>query len=494
MLVGTRRPIPAAAPAPRPAQEVRQAGTVLGTAQPGVETPPAAMPSRPSFAAASNAGSAAVRRPGMRSMPQSAAAAPQAQAQASAELARVRRTIHDQVFAQIDPMKAATTSRENLAEQVAQLIREICDQNRFQLTAAEEQAISAQMLDEMLGIGPIEPLLADETVTDILVNGADKVFVERFGKLELTPITFIDEEHVFNIAQRIAARVGRRIDEANQMVDARLADGSRVNVVTKPLALDGTSISIRKFSKHKRNLEELSEGGALTKEMVELLSRAVMARLNIVVSGGTGAGKTTLLNALSFKIGQKERVVTIEDAAELQLNQEDIVRLETRPESIEGGGQITQRDLVKNALRMRPDRIILGEVRGGECFDMLQAMNTGHDGSLCTVHANNARDALIRLENMVLMANLQLPLNAIRRQIGGAVNMVVQIERMRDGKRRVVSIVEVCGMEEDVIQTQELYNYRIKSISADGRIVGEFVNTGLRPKFYQDRAHLFGGN
>ena len=408
--------------------------------------------------------------------------------------ARVRRTIHDQVFAQIDPMKAATTSRDNLAEQVAQLIREICDQNRFQLTAAEEQAISAQMLDEMLGIGPIEPLLADETVTDILVNGADKVFVERFGKLELTPITFIDEEHVFNIAQRIAARVGRRIDEANPMVDARLADGSRVNVVTKPLALDGTSISIRKFSKHKRNLEELSEGGALTKEMVELLSRAVMARLNIVVSGGTGAGKTTLLNALSFKIGQKERVVTIEDAAELQLNQEDIVRLETRPESIEGGGQITQRDLVKNALRMRPDRIILGEVRGGECFDMLQAMNTGHDGSLCTVHANNARDALIRLENMVLMANLQLPLNAIRRQIGGAVNMVVQIERMRDGKRRVVSIVEVCGMEEDVIQTQELYNYRIKSISADGRIVGEFVNTGLRPKFYQDRAHLFGGN
>lgn len=289
-------------------------------------------------------------------------------------------------------------------------------------------------------------------------------------------------------------RASRRIDEANPMVDARLADGSRVNVVTKPLALDGTSISIRKFSKHKRNLEELSEGGALTKEMVELLSRAVMARLNIVVSGGTGAGKTTLLNALSFKIGQKERVVTIEDAAELQLNQEDIVRLETRPESIEGGGQITQRDLVKNALRMRPDRIILGEVRGGECFDMLQAMNTGHDGSLCTVHANNARDALIRLENMVLMANLQLPLNAIRRQIGGAVNMVVQIERMRDGKRRVVSIVEVCGMEEDVIQTQELYNYRIKSISADGRIVGEFVNTGLRPKFYQDRAHLFGGN
>ena len=321
----------------------------------------------------------------------------------------------------------------------------------------------------------VEARAVDDAAIEWLLDfGAPRQLLQLYGEAPLRPVC--------------GARFLRR------SVMLRLADGSRVNVVTKPLALDGTSISIRKFSKHKRNLEELSEGGALTKEMVELLSRAVMARLNIVVSGGTGAGKTTLLNALSFKIGQKERVVTIEDAAELQLNQEDIVRLETRPESIEGGGQITQRDLVKNALRMRPDRIILGEVRGGECFDMLQAMNTGHDGSLCTVHANNARDALIRLENMVLMANLQLPLNAIRRQIGGAVNMVVQIERMRDGKRRVVSIVEVCGMEEDVIQTQELYNYRIKSISADGRIVGEFVNTGLRPKFYQDRAHLFGGN
>lgn len=410
----------------------------------------------------------------------------------NSELARLRRTIHDQVFSSIDPMKAATTSRENLSAQVSDLIREICDQNRFQLTAAEETTICAQMMDEMLGIGPIEPLLHDESVTDILVNGFDKVFVERFGKLELTDITFIDEEHVFNIAQRIAARVGRRIDEANPMVDARLKDGSRVNVITHPLSLDGTSISIRKFSKHKRNLEELANGGALTHEMVQLLERAVKARLNVVVSGGTGAGKTTLLNALSFKIGNEERVVTIEDAAELQLNQTDIVRLETRPESIEGGGQVTQRDLVKNALRMRPDRIILGEVRGGECFDMLQAMNTGHDGSLCTVHANNPRDALIRLENMVLMANLQLPLNAIRRQIGGAVNMVVQIERMRDGKRRVVSIMEVCGMEEDVIQTQELYTYKVNSITPDGKVIGQHVSTGLRPKFYQDRAHLFG--
>ncbi len=440
---------------------------------------------RAGMRAATNANASACLRPTVEANAQHNAAPQQTESN------KVRRLIHDQVMSQIDPMKAATTSRENLETQLRDLIRDICDANRFQLTAQEETLISAQMLDEMLGIGPIEPLLHDETVTDILVNGAHRVFVERFGKLELTDITFIDEEHVFNIAQRIAARVGRRIDEANPMVDARLQDGSRVNVITKPLALDGTSISIRKFSKHKRNLDELADNGALSHDMVDLLRKAVHARLNIVVSGGTGAGKTTLLNALSFNIGKTERVVTIEDAAELQLNQEDIVRLETRPESIEGGGQITQRDLVKNALRMRPDRIILGEVRGGECFDMLQAMNTGHDGSLCTVHANNPRDALIRLENMVLMANLQLPLNAIRRQIGGAINMVVQIERMRDGVRRVVSITEVCGMEEDVIQTQELYNYRINSIAPSGKITGEHVSTGLRPKFFQDRAFAF---
>lgn len=469
---------------PRSATGERKAETKTVQAAPvpsqAAEFKPAASPRPAAFAARG----AALSRP---------SEVRQEQVSSTAELTRLRRAIHDEVFSSIDPMKAATTDRANLESQVSDLIRKICDGNRFQLTEVEERTICGQMMDEMLGIGPIEPLLKDETVTDILVNGANRVFVERFGKLELTDITFIDEEHVFNIAQRIAARVGRRIDEANPMVDARLQDGSRVNVITRPLALDGTSISIRKFSKHKRNLDELAEGGALTPEMAQLLERAVKARLNIVVSGGTGAGKTTLLNALSFNIGKTERVVTIEDAAELQLDQDDIVRLETRPESIEGGGQITQRDLVKNALRMRPDRIVLGEVRGGECFDMLQAMNTGHDGSLCTVHANNPRDALIRLENMVLMANLQLPLSAIRRQIGGAVNMVVQIERMRDGKRRVVSITEIAGMEEDVIQTQELFTYRIHSITNDGRIVGEHVSTGLRPKFYQDQAFAFGG-
>jgi len=407
------------------------------------------------------------------------------------EGSRLRRVIHDEVFSQIDPIKAATSTRDSLERQINELIKGICDDNRFQLTANEEKEIATQMLDEMLGVGPIEPLLADDTVNDILVNGHDQVFVERFGKLELTQITFIDEEHVFNTAQRIAARVGRRIDESNPMVDARLQDGSRVNVITHPLALDGTTISIRKFARQKLNMEKLSEGGSMSMEMVTLLRRAMEARLNIVVSGGTGAGKTTLLNALSFKLNAKDRIVTIEDAAELQLQQEHVIRLETRPESVEGGRAVSQRDLLRNALRMRPDRIILGEVRGGECFDMLQAMNTGHDGSLCTVHANSPRDALMRLENMVLMANMQLPLAAIRRQIASAVDIIVQIERMRDGGRRVVSIVEVCGMEAEVIQTQELFTFKTNTITRKGEVVGEHLNCGLRPKFYIEKNHLF---
>lgn len=402
-----------------------------------------------------------------------------------------RRVIRDELFAQIDPMKAATVPREQLRSQIEALIRRICDEQRLQLSSQEEDVIAGQMLDEMVGIGPIEPLLADDSVNDILVNGARQVFVERYGKLELTAITFIDEEHVFNTAQRIAARVGRRIDEANPMVDARLPDGSRVNVITHPLALDGTTISIRKFMRRDLSLESLAERGAMSMDMAVLLRRAMEARLNVIVSGGTGAGKTTLLNALSQKISPDERIVTIEDAAELQLQQIHVVRLETRPESAEGSGRIDQRDLLKNALRMRPDRIILGEVRGGECFDMLQAMNTGHDGSLCTVHANTPRDALARLENMVMMANMQLPLAAIRRQIASAVDIIVQIERMRDGARRLVSIVEVCGMEEDVIQTQELFAFRSRPGAHVGEVLGEHLSGGLRPHFYQDKAHLF---
>lgn len=407
------------------------------------------------------------------------------------EFLQQRRLIRTQLFEQIDPVKAASMDKEKLKVQIEAVIRRICDDNRLHLSTQEEEVVSQQMLDEMVGVGPIQPLLEDDTVNDILVNGPNQIFVERFGKLQETAITFMDEEHVFNTAQRIAAAVGRRIDEANPMVDARLLDGSRVNVITYPLALDGTTISIRKFMRRNMSLEALADRGAMSMDMVEVLNRAMQARLNIIISGGTGAGKTTLLNALSQKIDVSDRIITIEDAAELQLQQTHVVRLETRPESAEGTGRIDQRDLMKNALRMRPDRIILGEVRGGECFDMLQAMNTGHDGSLCTVHANTPRDAILRLENMVMMANMQLPLMAIRRQIASAVDLIVQIERMRDGARRVVSITELCGMEEEVIQTQELYFFKSHSLSAAGQVIGEHLSGGTRPNFYTDKAHLF---
>ncbi|MCK9799339.1 pilus assembly protein CpaF [Pseudomonas chlororaphis] len=404
-----------------------------------------------------------------------------------------RRLIRSQLYDQIDPLKAASLGRDKLRIQIESVIRRICDDSRLQLSRQEEESIAEEMLNEMVGIGPIQPLLADDSVNDILVNGAGQVFVERFGKLELSPITFIDEEHVFNTAQRIAAAVGRRIDESHPMVDARLADGSRVNVITYPLAIDGTTISIRKFMRRNMSLEILAERGAMSMEMAEVLQRAMLAKLNIIVSGGTGAGKTTLLNALSQKISDADRIITIEDAAELQLQQVHVVRLETRPVSAEGTGKVDQRDLVRNALRMRPDRIILGEVRGGESFDMLQAMNTGHDGSLCTVHSNTPRDAIMRMENMVMMASMQLPLEAIRRQIASAVNLIVQIERMRDGARRVVSITEICGMENDVIQTQELFGFKTSSVDAKGHLIGQFVASGQRPQFYTSHAHLFEG-
>ncbi|TXM97914.1 CpaF family protein [Methylobacterium sp. WL64] len=403
-----------------------------------------------------------------------------------------RRILRDYVYDQIDPLKAAAMGRDKLQAQIETLVRRICDERRVQVSRNEEEHVAAELLDEMLGIGPIQPLLSDDSINDILVNGAGQIFIERFGKLELTPITFLDEEHVFNTAQRIASAAGRRIDEATPMVDARLADGSRVNIITFPLAIDGTTISIRKFMRRNLTLESLAGRNALSPDMVEVLDRAMRAKQNIVVSGGTGAGKTTLLNALSQKIDSSDRIITIEDAAELQLQQRHVVRLETRPVSAEGTGKVDQRDLVRNALRMRPDRIILGEVRGAESFDMLQAMNTGHDGSLCTVHANSPRDAVMRLENMVMMASGQLSQEAIRRQISSAVNLIIQVERQRDGMRRIVSITEVCGMENDVIQTQEIFAFKIRAIDSAGMLVGDFVPSGQRPHFYTAHAHLFG--
>lgn len=402
-----------------------------------------------------------------------------------------RKLIRGYLYDQIDPLKAAAMGRDKLRGQIESMIRRICDDNRLQLSRQEEEAIGEEMLNEMVGIGPIEPLLADDSVNDILVNGAGQVFVERFGKLELSPITFVDEEHVFNTAQRIAAAVGRRIDESHPMVDARLADGSRVNVITYPLAIDGTTISIRKFMRRNMSLEILAERGALSPDMVEVLRRAMVAKLNIIVSGGTGAGKTTLLNALSQKISFEDRIITIEDAAELQLQQIHVVRLETRPVSAEGTGKVDQRDLVRNALRMRPDRIILGEVRGGESFDMLQAMNTGHEGSLATIHSNTPRDALSRLENMVSMAAVNLTPRAIRQQIVSAVTVVVQVSRLTDGTRKLVSLQEITGMEGEIISMQEIFRFEQRGVDVDGKVLGHFSATGVRPRF-ADRLKLFG--
>jgi pilus assembly protein CpaF len=339
------------------------------------------------------------------------------------------------------------------------------------------------MLNDMLGLGPLEPLLADETITDIMVNGPNRVYVERRGKLEQTDITFRDDEHVMNIATRIVSRIGRRVDESVPLADARLPDGSRVNIIIPPLSIDGPSISIRKFAKKKITLDIMERQGNMSPQMSRLLKIAGRTRLNILISGGTGSGKTTLLNAISHMIDPTERVVTIEDAAELQMQQPHVVRLETRPANLEGLGEIGQRDLLKNALRMRPDRIILGEIRSGEALDMLQAMNTGHDGSMGTIHANNPREALTRMENMVAMSGVRLPTEAVRSQIAAAIQLIVQVSRMRDGMRRIVRITEVVGLEGDIITTQDLFWYEFKGEGRDGQLDGEFRSAGLRPHF-----------
>lgn len=401
--------------------------------------------------------------------------------------ARVRQA----VFATIDVSAALNRTRDEVALEVDTIIAETVLAENLPVTQSEQRLMGREILNDMFGVGPIEPLLQDDTVSDIMVNGPDQIYVERFGKLELTPLKFRDNAHVINVAQRIASSVGRRVDESSPMVDARLADGSRVNVILPPLAIDGASISIRKFSRKDLTLQRLAARGSMSPSMARVLEIAGACRLNIIVSGGTGSGKTTLLNALSRFISEDERVVTIEDAAELQLQQPHVVRLETRPANLEGTGAITQNDLVRNALRMRPDRIILGETRGAEALDVLQAMNTGHDGSMTTLHANNPRDALIRLESMVMMANGNLPLYSIRRQIASAVNLLVQAERMRDGTRRVTSIVELAGMEGDVIVTQELFRFNYDTSGYDDEVKGSYDSSGMRPIF-ADRARYYG--
>jgi pilus assembly protein CpaF len=394
------------------------------------------------------------------------------------------------VMDRLDVTAASQLPRNELSVQIRATVTEILADEKIRLNGQEQQSVVELLLDDMLGLGPLEPLLADESINDIMINGADQVYVERAGKLELTDVTFQNNEHVLNISRRIVSLIGRRVDETCPLVEARLQDGSRVNIIIPPLAIDGPSISIRKFAKKGITLDVMKKQGNISDAMATVLKIASRSRLNILISGGTGSGKTTLLNALSQLIDERERIVTIEDAAELQLQQPHVVRLETRPANMEGTGEVTMRDLVKNALRMRPDRIILGEVRGSEAVDMLQAMNTGHDGSLGTIHANRPREALTRAENMVGMAGINLPAKAVRTQIAAALDMIVQIARMRDGMRRVTHISEVIGMEGDVITTQDLFTYEFESEGLDGMLKGNFRSSGLRPHFVSKAAYF----
>ena len=398
------------------------------------------------------------------------------------ELLDIRLKLHSRLIDELDLSKLDRLDENEQRRQVRSLVADFARDERLALNAGELDQLGASVFDEMTGLGPIEPLLQDDTIADILINGPHKVFVERFGELELTPVRFRDNDHLLRIVNRIVAAVGRRIDESSPMVDARLADGSRVNAAINPIALDGAAVSIRKFSKKPYSLERLVGVGAMPACVAEFLAGAIRSRVSTVISGGTGSGKTTLLNALSSAIGHKERLITIEDAAELQLQQPHVVRLETRPPNIEGKGEIRQRELVKNALRMRPDRVILGEVRGEEAFDMLQAMNTGHEGSMATIHANNPREAVTRLEQMVAMSSMRLPAEAVRGQIASAVGMIVQVMRLSDGKRRLMSVTEITGMEGAVVQMQEIFAFHRLRTEADGTVVGEFRASGLRPK------------
>ena len=389
----------------------------------------------------------------------------------------------------IDPAAAAQLTRKELARQIAEVVVELLHEESIQLNQLEQRDLVTTLVNDMLGLGPLEALLADEKITDIMVNGAKQVYIERGGKLTLTDVSFRDNAHVMSIATRIVTRIGRRVDETSPMVDARLEDGSRVNIIIPPLAIDGATISIRKFAKKSITLDIMAKQKNISDAMATVFKIAARCRLNILISGGTGSGKTTLLNAFSRMIEPGERVVTIEDAAELQLQQPHVVRLETRPANLEGDGEVTIRDLVKNALRMRPDRIILGECRGSEAVDMLQAMNTGHEGSMSTIHANRPREALTRLENMFGMAGMNMPIGAVRTQISSAIDLIVQVSRMRDGMRRITHVAEVVGIEGDIITTQDLFTYEFEGEDRDGRLLGSFRSSGLRPQFAEKAAY-----
>ena len=398
------------------------------------------------------------------------------------ERLELKNRLHNALLERLNLSVIDKVQTEELRREVANLVQQVLAEEKRPMRTEDFKQIVDELMDEVLGFGPLEPLLADPSVNDILVNGHERVYVERFGILERTTVRFRDERHLLRIIDKIVSSIGRRIDESQPWVDARLADGSRVNAIIRPCAIDGPSLSIRKFSAKPILLEKMVELGSLTAQATDFLETLVQARMNILISGGTGSGKTTLLNAMSRSIEPRERIVTIEDAAELQLQQEHVVRLETRPATPSGSGAITQRDLVKNALRMRPDRIIVGEVRGAETFDMLQAMNTGHDGSMTTVHANTARDALSRIEQMVTMIGIDLPLSAIRSQIASGLNFVIQLNRLSDGNRKVMSISEITGMESDTITMQDLFVFKRTGKDDSGKVLGNLVPTGMRPQ------------
>jgi pilus assembly protein CpaF len=398
---------------------------------------------------------------------------------------QLKKDVHRSLLAKVDLEKLSKVNSGQAKQAIASVIFDIFSREKVPLSAAEKEQLQAELMDEVFGLGPLEPLLKDYTISDILVNRYDLVFIERRGILEKVPVKFRDDKHLLQIIDRIVAQVGRRIDESSPMVDARLQDGSRVNAIIPPLALDGPALSIRRFGRSPLNADELLQTQTVSPEMLEVLKAAVRARISVLISGGTGAGKTTFLNMLSKFIPDRERLITIEDAAELQIQQENVIRLETRPPNVEGNGAVRQRQLLINCLRMRPDRIIIGEVRGEEAFDMLQAMNTGHEGSMTTIHANTCRDALSRLESMVAMANLSLPEKAVRQQIASAIGVVMQLSRMSDGSRKVTSVSEITGMDEDVISMQEIFTFTRKGVGSDGKVQGTFSPSRIRPRFLE---------
>jgi pilus assembly protein CpaF len=403
----------------------------------------------------------------------------------------LKHRIHQALLDRVDLEGMQRLSQDQIRDELSLLVGRLLDEDSVVINEVERKSLTRDIQYEVLGFGPLEPLLADPSVSDILVNSAQQVYVERHGKLELSPVRFTDDAHLMKIIDKIVSRVGRRVDESSPMVDARLPDGSRVNAIIPPLAIDGPMMSIRRFSAEPLRLADLVEYQSMTPGMATLLQGLGKAKVNILISGGTGSGKTTMLNVISGFISHDERIITVEDAAELQLQQPHIVRLETRPPNIEGKGEVTQRALVRNALRMRPDRIILGEVRGGEALDMLQAMNTGHEGSMATIHANNPRDALTRLENMISMAAATLPVKAMRQQISSAIGVVVQVSRLIDGKRKVMSISEITGMEGEVITMQEVFSFKQTGMDAQGKVLGQFRASGVRPRFCE-RLRSFG--